>query len=152
MGNTNEPFIYEIGEAVDHRGSLEYYNDLTISNYKRFYIVKNPTRGTVRAWHGHKKEAKLVKVLKGEIALYLIKVENWDNPSKDIEPYLYKLNENSGIVYVPPGFANGAINLVNNTNIMYFSSSTLEESKNDDFRFDPKYWNVWKQYSPEIYE
>ena len=75
MGNPNEPFIYEIGEAVDHRGSLEYYNDLTISNYKRFYIVKNPTRGTVRAWHGHKKESKLVKVLKGEIALYLIKVE-----------------------------------------------------------------------------
>ena len=32
-------------------------------------------------------------MLKGEIALYLIKVENWDNPSRDIEPYLYKLNE-----------------------------------------------------------
>ena len=51
----------------DHRGSLEYYNDLDFDEFKRFYIVRNPKRGTVRAWHGHKVESKLVKVLKGNI-------------------------------------------------------------------------------------
>ena len=45
-----------------------------------------------------------------------------------------------------------AINLVNESSIMYFSSLTLEDSKNDDYRFDSQFWNPWTDYSPEIYE
>ena len=62
------------------------------------------------------------------------------------------MNEHSGVLFIPPGFANGAINLEPNSKIMYFSSLNLEESKEDDYRFDPKYWNPWDEYSPEIYE
>ncbi len=34
------------------------------------------------------------------------------------------------------GFANGFINLEPNSELMIFSTSTLEESKNDDYRYD----------------
>ena len=64
MNNISKPTYFEKGFAEDHRGSLEFYNDIKLDEFKRFYIVNNPKKGTVRAWHGHKIEAKLVKVLR----------------------------------------------------------------------------------------
>ena len=84
MNNISEPTYFEKGFAEDHRGSLEFYNDLKLDNFKRFYIVNNPKKGTVRAWHGHKIEAKLVKVLKGEFVVCTIKIDNWESPNKGI--------------------------------------------------------------------
>ncbi len=62
------------------------------------------------------------------------------------------MNENTGVVYVPPGYANGAINLIPNSKVIYFSSLNLDESSNDDYRFNSKFWDPWADYSPEIYE
>ena len=109
MENIFEPVYLEKGFAEDHRGSLEFYNDLKLNYFKRFYIVSNPKKGTVRAWHGHKIESKLVKVLKGEFVVSTIKIDDWDSPSKDIQATNFNLDENSGIVFIPPGYANGAI-------------------------------------------
>ena len=50
---------YERGFSEDHRGNVEFFNELNLSDYKRFYTVTNPKIGTVRAWHGHKNEKKL---------------------------------------------------------------------------------------------
>ena len=147
-----EPTLFEKGESTDHRGSLEYYNTLNLEVFKRFYIVSNPTKGTVRAWHGHKIEAKLIKVIKGEFVIGAVKINDWDNPSLENKVDKFVLSENTGVVYVPPGYANGAINLIPNSKAIYFSSLNLEDSSNDDYRFDPKFWNTWEEYSPEIYE
>ncbi len=146
------PILIEKGESSDHRGSLEYYNTLNLEIFKRFYIVTNPITGTVRAWHGHKIEAKLIKVIKGEFVVGAVEIEDWDNPSKEYKVEKFILNENSGIVYIPPGYANGAINLIPDSKIIYFSSLNLEDSSNDDYRFDAKFWDPWIEYSPEIYE
>jgi len=97
-------------------------------------------------------ESKLVKVIKGNFCIFTIKIDNWDNPSKDLIPSKYEMNKNSGILYIPPGYANGAINTEANSQIMYFSSMNIEDSKKDDHRFESKFWNPWKEYSPEIYE
>ena len=152
MNTNSEPVHLEKGFAEDKRGSLEFYNNLKLDEFKRFYIVNNPKKGTVRAWHGHKIEAKLVKVLKGEFVVCTIEIDNWESPDKDLHVTKFDLNENSGIVFIPPGYANGAINLSDDSSIMYFSSLTLEDSKNDDYRFDSQFWNPWVNYSPEIYE
>lgn len=152
MTESSTPLLLNVGKSEDHRGSVEFYNELKLDHYKRFYIVSNPIEGTVRAWHGHKIEEKLIKVLKGEFLICLVKVDNWDQPSKNLEILKYKLNENSGLLYVPSGYANGAINLSSDSKIMYFSSLVLEDSINDDYRFDSKYWNPWEEYSPKIYE
>tara|TARA_B100001287_G_C22681412_1_gene530625 strand:- start:907 stop:1365 length:459 start_codon:yes stop_codon:yes gene_type:complete len=147
-----EPILIEKGEATDNRGSLEFYNSVNLDDFKRFYIVSNPKKGTVRAWHGHKLESKLVKVIKGKFIVCTIQIDNWENPNRDIKPFKFELDEKSGILYIPSGFANGAINLEPDSRILYFSSLNLQESKQDDFRFDSKFWNPWEEYSPEIYE
>ena len=51
--------------------------------FRRLYIVSNPVDRTVRAWHGHKIESKLVKVLKGKFLVCTVKIDNWDNPDKN---------------------------------------------------------------------
>ena len=152
MTESSTPLLLNAGKSEDHRGYVEFYNELKLDYYKRFYIVSNPIEGTVRAWHGHKIEQKLIKVLNGEFLICLVKIDNWDQPSKNLEILEYKLNENSGLLYVPSGYANGAINLNSDSKVMYFSSLVLEDSINDDYRFDSKYWNPWEEYSPKIYE
>jgi len=72
--------------------------------------------------------------------------------SKNIEILEYEFDNNSGLIYVPPGYANGAMNVTNDSEIMYFSNLSLEESAKDDIRFKSNYWDPWKKYSPEIYE
>jgi len=37
------------------------------------------------------------------------------------------------------------MNLENNTIVMFFSTSTLEESKGDDIRFPYDEWNIWQE-------
>ncbi len=140
------------GIAEDHRGSLEFYNDLDLSDYKRFYIVHNPKKGTVRAWHGHKKEAKLLKVIKGSFLVGVVEIDNWDNPNKDLLPESFEMNTESDILFIPPGYANGAMNLSEDSSVMYFSTSNLEESVGDDFRFDSKYWDLWTEKGGVLFE
>ncbi|MAV60717.1 MAG: sugar epimerase [Euryarchaeota archaeon] len=152
MSLSDKPKFFKRGESSDFRGSLEYYNDLSISSFKRFYIVNNPTKGTVRAWHGHKIEAKLIKVLEGEFIVSLVQIDDWSKPSKDNEVFEYKIDNNSDIIYIPPGFANGAMNTISNSKIMYFSTLELEDSAKDDYRYESKYWDPWSKFSPEIYE
>ena len=76
---------YERGFSEDHRGSVEFFNELNLSEYKRFYTVTNPKIGTVRAWHGHKKEKKLIKVLSGNFLIGVIKIDDWENPNKTLK-------------------------------------------------------------------
>jgi len=47
-------------------------------------------------------------------------------------------------LYIPAGFANGFMSLTSDTQIIFFSTSTIDESKGDDFRFDARYWDIWE--------
>ena len=83
MSDISEPILIDKSEAEDNRGSVEFYNNLDFEQFKRFYIVKNPKKGTVRAWHGHKIESKLVKVLEGKFLVCTVKIDDWIKPNKN---------------------------------------------------------------------
>jgi dTDP-4-dehydrorhamnose 3,5-epimerase len=53
-------------------------------------------------------------------------------------------SQSPSVLYIPPGYANGFKNLEDETIIMFFSTSTLEESKGDDIRFEWDKWNIWE--------
>ncbi len=40
------------------------------------------------------------------------------------------------VVWIPPGFVNGAMNLDDDTKIIYYSTKGLGESEGDDYRYD----------------
>ena len=152
MKKIKQPSQFERGFSEDHRGSVEFYNNIDLSYFKRFYMVSNPKEGTVRAWHGHKNEGKLIKVTKGNFLVGAVKIDNWDSPGKDLPVELFEINTETGLLYIPPGYANGAMNLVPESSIVYFSTSNLEESIKDDYRFDSKLWDPWTSRGGVIFE
>lgn len=132
------------GKAFDDRGSLTFINDLDLSQFKRFYIVENYAKGFVRAWHGHKKEAKAVVVVSGSALVAAVKVDNWESPSKNLKVERAVLSaEKPAALLIPAGYANGFMTLTESAKVMFLSTSSLEESAGDDFRFDARLWNPW---------
>lgn len=132
------------GLAVDDRGQVTFANDFDFSDVKRFYMVSNHSQGFVRAWHAHKKEAKYVLVVKGSAVVGAVPIDNWDKPSQHAEVKRFVLSEKTPkILYIPAGYANGFMSLTNDAQIIFFSTSTLEESLNDDIRYESRYWDIW---------
>lgn len=132
--------------AVDDRGSVRFVNDFDFKDVKRFYQVSNHERGFIRAWHGHIREGKYVYVAKGSIILGVSPIDK-DAGSlvKDRTKKLFLSATKPRIVYIPPGNANGFKTLEEDTIVMFYSTSTLEESMNDDIRYDWNVVNIWDE-------
>ena len=127
------------GIAVDDRGSVRFVNDFNFSDVKRFYHVENHRLGFTRAWHGHKKEGKYIYVSSGTA---LIGVVNMDTGV--VLKYVLSAKQPK-ILFIPPGHYNGFKNLEENTSILFFSTSTIEESLGDDIRKPYDEWNIWEE-------
>ena len=138
------PTIINGGKSVDDRGTVAFINEIDLSIWKRFYVVTNHEIGFIRAWHGHKFERKIVIPLSGTSLVACVKVDDWDNPSKEVIPEKFILSADSPrALFIPSGFANGFKTLTSDAKLLFLSSSTLEESSNDDYRIDWNHWNPW---------
>ncbi|MFX1391347.1 MAG: NAD-dependent epimerase/dehydratase family protein [Promethearchaeota archaeon] len=139
--------LIEGGIAVDDRGSLNFANNFNFYGVKRFYQVQNFNTGTIRAFHGHMNEAKYVYVSKGSAIVAAVKLDDMKSPSRNQKVNRYILSDrNPQILFIPPNFANGFRPLEDDTRILFFSTSSLEESKGDDYRFPADYWGkeIWE--------
>jgi len=142
---SDEPKMIKGGKAIDDRGVVSFVNEFDFQNVKRFYAVENHKQGFVRAWHAHKKESKYAMVVKGSALVGAVKIDDWDNPSKDLKVDKFVLSDaNPSVLFIPAGFANGFMSLSPDTKIMFFSTTTLADSLGDDFRFNARYWNIWE--------
>ena len=127
------------GVSVDDRGSVRFVNDFNFDGVKRFYQVENHSKGFIRAWHGHKKEGKYVYVVNWSA---LIGVVNMD--SEEINKFVLS-SQTPKVLWIPPGHYNGFKSLEENTKILFFSTSTIEESLGDDIRESHDKWNIWEE-------
>jgi dTDP-4-dehydrorhamnose 3,5-epimerase len=138
------PTLIEGQVRLDDRGSVSFVNESGFRGVKRFYLVSNYHAGFVRAWHAHRNEAKYVTVVQGAAVIAAVKIDNWETPSVTSKVYRYVLSaENPGVLFIPAGFANGFMSLTDDAKLMFFSTSTLDESRGDDIRYDARYWNPW---------
>jgi dTDP-4-dehydrorhamnose 3,5-epimerase len=138
------PLLIEGGIAVDDRGELGFINNFDMSTIKRFYTVTNHQQGFIRAWHAHRREGKYVVAVQGAALVAAVQIDNWDDPSKDAKVHRYVLSSKKpAILYIPPGFANGFKSLTPDAKLIFFSTDLLQESQNDDIRYDSHYWDPW---------
>jgi dTDP-4-dehydrorhamnose 3,5-epimerase len=136
--------LIEGGLAVDDRGEVTFVNEFDFRGVKRFYTVSNHRAGFVRAWHAHRREAKFVTVVQGAAIVAAVAIDNWKAPAKDAEVHRFVLSaKQPAVLYIPPGYANGFMSLTPETRLVFFSTSTVEESRDDDVRYDARYWNPW---------
>ena len=140
-----EPRLLKGALVTDDRGEVTFVNDFDFVGVKRFYIVSNHAAGFVRAWHGHRHEAKYVTVVQGAMLIACVRIDDWQNPSPNLPLQRFVLSAHQpAILFIPPGYANGNMSLTADAKAIFFSTSTLEESKNDDIRFDAHFWNPWR--------
>lgn len=140
-----KPRVLEGGLFVDDRGSLLYTTDVNFPAIRRFYVICNHEVGFVRAWHAHKEEAKYVWVLHGAAFFGCKPIEDWEHPKKNIDDIftITLVDFQPRGLYVPPGYAHGFKTLKPDTKVLFFSTATLESSKQDDYRWPAQYWNLW---------
>ena len=140
-----KPKIIDGGLSIDDRGQVTFINDFNFKDIKRFYMVGNHRDGFVRAWHAHKKEAKYVLVAQGAALIGVVAIDNWQKPAKSAKVERFVLSaQMPKLLYIPPGYANGFMTLTADTQLIFYSTATLEESYNDDFRYNCRYWDIWK--------
>ena len=147
MKNIDKPEQIKGDVACDDRGTLRFVNDFNFNQVNRFYQVENNSTQIIRAWHGHKKEAKYVYVVHGSIILGAVKLTNYQKPKKKVPVERLVLAANKPqIVFIPKGYANGFRALETGTIVIFYSTSTLEESRGDDYRFPYDYWGeeIWQ--------
>ena len=127
----------------DERGTIRFVNDFNFEGIKRFYTITHPDTSTIRAWQGHKIESKHFFVPVGKFLISWVEIDNWENPAKDLKVNKQILSaENPQILIIPPGCANGFKALQPDSQLISFSNLTIEESKNDDYRFPSDYWTL----------
>ena len=137
--------LIEGGISIDDRGELRFVNGFTFDGVKRSYSVTNHNAGFVRAWHGHKKEAKYITVLRGAAIIGAVKVTNWDAPWAYGTPERFVLSAaRPQVLFIPAGYANGCKTLTDGAIVVYYSTCTMEESEGDDFRFPADTWDIWQ--------
>ena len=135
------PQLIEGGNFSDHRGTLSYVNDFSFKDIERFYIISNSDMHPVRAWQGHKLDAKNFYCLSGSFRIHYLKIDNWENPSKDlaIETVILTVSE-SKILHIPAGYANAIESLEPDSKLISFSTLPLSNVSEDDVRYDANYW------------
>lgn len=131
--------------SCDDRGFVSFVNDFKFNNVKRFYLVENHQIGYIRAWHAHKYEEKYVYVVSGSVMVSGVQIEgDWDKPLKNSKISSFVLSDKKpGVLHIPKGYANGFKTLSDDAKIIFYSTSKLEDSLNDDYRYEYDYWNPW---------
>lgn len=123
---------------------MAYVNDASLEGFRRFYVVRNHSRGFVRAWHGHRFERKMVTVVSGAALVCCVRVDDWVRPSVDLAVDRYVLSaESPSVLSIPAGFANGSMTLTSDAALCYFSDAPIESAGEDDIRFPAHYWDAW---------
>ncbi len=144
--SASEPRIIEGQIAVDDRGSLTFSNAFDFLGVKRFYMIENHSTSVIRAWHGHMKESKFMLPVSGSAIIGAVKLDDKEKPSKSNPVNRFVLSaKKPSLLFIPAGYANGFRFLECGTKLMIFSTSSLDESKGDDYRFPHDYWGeeIW---------
>jgi dTDP-4-dehydrorhamnose 3,5-epimerase-like enzyme len=127
----------------DSRGSVSFVNDFKFTDIARFYIITNSEENPIRAWQGHKLDSKNFYCVQGSFKVSFVKIDNWEQPSKElkVESVLLKSSE-SKVLHIPFGYANSVESLEKNSKLISFSTLPLDQAPNDDVRFEPHYWKT----------
>lgn len=135
--------IIKGGVFADTRGKIFHVNTFDMSEVKRFYTVENTISKPLRAWQGHQKERKWFYVVNGTFLIGLVEPNDWSNPDRNLPIYKIILTaEESNILFIPPGYANGIKALTENAKMMVFSNFTIDQGAEDNVKFDLNTWQL----------
>lgn len=131
----------------DERGQISSLNNFRFEGVNRCYFIHHPDTAVVRGWNGHRFEKKWFYCLKGAFTVALVEVDNWENPSPDLEAEIFELTEQeSRIICVPEGYANCIKAREENSVLLVYSGKRLEDATGDNWKYDKNLWVDWSKY------
>jgi|SRR5690606_22646632 len=133
------------GIAKDYRGQIRFVNDFDMKEVKRFYIIKNSDIDLVRGWRAHKIEKRWFYVLSGTFLLSVVKIDDWQNPSRDlvVEDIILNSTDNR-VLYLPNGYGTAFKALEQDSEVLVFADHSLDHAQYDDFTYDLSYFKNFK--------
>lgn len=135
-----EPKIIDGSVFSDSRGHLFYNNNFISSAVKRLYIIQNINCEFRRGWQGHKIEQRWYSAINGSFEIKLIKIDHWENPTRDLKPVIFILeSKNLDVLHIPPGYVS-CIQSIEEESKLLLMSDYLVGAIDDDFRFDLNYF------------
>ena len=136
------PKIIRGGSNTDSRGTLLYNNNFDASGIKRIYVIENKETTFVRGWQGHRIEQRWFSVLQGSFRIELIAIDDWDNPSKDLERFSFIVDAAKlDVLHVPSGYVSSIQSLEEGAKLLVMADYLLGEVQ-DEYRFDIDYFKV----------
>lgn len=136
----NQPKLIKGDKHTDHRGSLYVNNAFDASQIKRMYIIENANIAFIRAWQGHKIEQRWFSAINGSFNIQLIRIDNWENPSTDLQAESFILaSDQMDILYVPQGYISSIQSIEKNARLLVMADSFFGEI-NDEYRYQADYF------------
>lgn len=125
----------------DKRGIITFNNEFEASRIKRIYTIENHSVDFVRGWQGHKIEQRWFACMKGKFEICVIKIDDFEKPSKDLEAQKYILDNNTlAYLHVPSGCITAIRSLETESKLLVLADYALGEIQ-DEYRFDLECFN-----------
>lgn len=136
-----EPNFIKGSFHKDQRGTLSYNNEFDSSEIKRIYVIENNSIEFIRGWQGHQIEQRWFSAISGTFQIELIKIDNWENPSKSLNVSTFLLkDEELNILHVPKGYVTSIQALTIGAKLLVMADYLIGEIK-DEFRYELDYFN-----------
>ena len=120
------------GSYQDNRGVLKFNNAFDATLIKRIYTIENVDIDMVRAWQGHKIEQRWFTSVLGKFQIELIKVDDWENPSKELNKTIFELSdENADVLHVPKGHISSILAITEGAKLLAMSDYKLNEIQDE---------------------
>lgn len=129
---------------TDDRGDLKYNNNFDASKVKRVYIIENKSTVFKRGWQGHKIEQRWFSALSGSFLIQLIKVDDWEDPSSTLIPFIFQLeSETLDVLHIPSGYISCIQATDKNSKLLVMADYFLGQIS-DEFRYNLDQFNCTK--------
>ncbi|WP_316802136.1 WxcM-like domain-containing protein [Pedobacter nototheniae] len=124
----------------DDRGIITHNNEFDASEVKRIYTIENHSIDFIRGWQGHKIEQRWFASMKGKFEISVIKVDDFKNPSKNLNIRKYELTDKSlTYLHIPSGCITAIQAKEEHCKLLVFADYALGEIK-DEYRFPIDYF------------
>jgi dTDP-4-dehydrorhamnose 3,5-epimerase-like enzyme len=139
------PYFISGDAFCDQRGQVRFVNDFEFDGVTRMYLISPSDVGAIRAWQGHRVEWKYFFCTQGRFLVNIVHPDTWVMPSTGCEVASYVLDDSrSEVLVVPPGNVNGISAQVEKSKLLVFSSLSVGNSLDDDYRWPTEYFHKAK--------
>jgi hypothetical protein len=136
-----QPKILKGNSLTDIRGTINFNNSFDASEIKRIYIINNSNVDFLRGWQGHQKEQRWFSAIHGGFCVKLIKIDDWELPSKHLECMEFSIsNKTLDVLHVPNGYISCIKATEKDSKLLVMADYKLGEIA-DEYRFELNYFN-----------